>query len=56
MGYYLLLIPGMLLMAWAQFHVKGTYQKYANVGSSLGMTGAEVAETILQQMGVQDSR
>jgi uncharacterized protein len=54
MGFYLLLIPGMLLMTWAQFHVKGTYQKYANVGSSLGMTGAEVAETILQQMGVQD--
>jgi uncharacterized protein len=56
MGYYLLLIPGMLLMTWAQFHVKGTYQKYANVGSSMGMTGAEVAETILQQMGVQDVR
>jgi uncharacterized protein len=56
MGFYLLLIPGMLLMTWAQFHVKGTYQKYANVGSSLGMTGAEVAETILQQMGVQDVR
>jgi uncharacterized protein len=56
MGFYLLLIPGMLLMTWAQFHVKGTYQKYANVGSSMGMTGAEVAETILQQMGVQDVR
>jgi uncharacterized protein len=56
MGYYLLLIPGMLLMTWAQFHVKGTYQKYANVGSSMGMTGAEVAENILQQMGVQDVR
>jgi uncharacterized protein len=52
--YYLLLIPGMLLMAWAQYHVKGTYYKYANVGSSLGMTGAEVAQTILQQMGVND--
>jgi uncharacterized protein len=56
MGFYLLLIPGMLLMTWAQFHVKGTYQKYANVASSMGMTGAEVAETILQQMGVQDVR
>ncbi len=56
MGFYLLLIPGMLLMTWAQFHVKGTYQKYANVASSMGMTGAEVAETILQQMGVEDVR
>jgi uncharacterized protein len=56
MDFYLLLIPGMLLMTWAQFHVKGTYYKYANVSSSMGMTGAEVAETILQQMGVQDVR
>jgi uncharacterized protein len=52
--YYLLLMPGMLLMMWAQFHVKNTYYKYSEVGSSLGMTGAEVAQTILQQMGVND--
>jgi uncharacterized protein len=52
--YYLLLIPGMLLMMFAQFHVKNTYNKYSQVGSSLGMTGAEVAQTILQKMGVND--
>jgi uncharacterized protein len=52
--YYILLIAGMLLMTWAQFHVKSTYNKYASVGSSMGMTGAEVAQTILQQMGVND--
>jgi uncharacterized protein len=52
--YYILLMAGMLLMTWAQFHVKGTYNKYASVGSSMGMTGAEVAQTILQQMGVND--
>jgi uncharacterized protein len=51
---YLILIPGMLLMMWAQFRVKGTYSKYAQIPSSLGMTGAEVATTILQRMGVQD--
>jgi uncharacterized protein len=55
-SYYLLLIPGMLLMALSQWMVKGTYQRYAQVGSSLGMTGAEVAETILSQMGVNDVR
>jgi uncharacterized protein len=54
MSYYLLLIPGMLLMMWAQFHVKNTYYKYSEVNSSLGMTGAEVAQTILQKMGVND--
>lgn len=51
---YLILIPGMLLMMWAQFRVKGTYNKYAQIPSSLGMTGAEVAKTILQRMGVLD--
>jgi uncharacterized protein len=41
-------------MMFAQFHVKNTYNKYSQVGSSLGMTGAEVAQTILQKMGVND--
>jgi uncharacterized protein len=52
MFYLLFLIPGMLLMMWAQFRVKGTYQKYAQIGSSMGMTGAEVAEKILSEMGI----
>jgi uncharacterized protein len=51
---YLLLLPAMLLMMWAQFRVKGTYQQYAQVGSSLGMTGAEVATKILQEMGINN--
>jgi uncharacterized protein len=54
MSYYLWIIPGMLLMTWAQFHVKNTYYKYSEVSSSMGMTGAEVAQTILQKMGVND--
>jgi uncharacterized protein len=54
MFYLLFLIPGMLLMLWAQFRVKGTYQKYAQIGSSMGMTGAEVAEKILSEMGVNN--
>jgi uncharacterized protein len=53
MFYLLFLLPGMLLMMWAQFRVKGTYQKYAQVDSQMGMTGAQVAEKILQEMGIQ---
>jgi uncharacterized protein len=41
-----------LLMLWAQFQVKGTYQRYAQVGSNMGMTGAQVAEKILREMGI----
>jgi uncharacterized protein len=48
----LFLLPGMLLMMWAQFRVKSTYQKYAQVESRLGMTGSQVAEKILQEMGI----
>jgi len=51
---YLILIPGMLLMFWAQYRVKATYEKYAELQSSLGMTGAQVAKTILQRMGIDD--
>ena len=51
---YLILLPGMALMMWAQFHIRNTYQKYVSISSSLGMTGAQVADTILQRMGVQD--
>jgi len=51
---YLILIPGMILMFWAQYRVKATYEKYAEIQSSLGMTGAQVAKTILQRMGIHD--
>ncbi|OUC13135.1 MAG: flagellar biosynthesis protein FlgM [Alkalinema sp. CACIAM 70d] len=48
----LILIPGMILVWWAQQRVQGTYEKYSQVQSTLGMTGAEVAQTILRKMGV----
>jgi uncharacterized protein len=56
MPYWWLVIPGMLLSMWASFQVQGTFRKYAQVRSSLGMTGAEVAETILNRMGVTHVR
>jgi uncharacterized protein len=51
---YLLLIPGMILMFWAQQRVQSTYQKYAQVRSTMGMTGAQVAQEILDRMGVNN--
>ncbi|NEP61550.1 MAG: zinc metallopeptidase [Symploca sp. SIO2G7] len=51
---YLLLIPGMLLMFWAQSKVRGTYQRYAKIPSSLGMTGSQVAQAILHKMSITD--
>lgn len=51
---YLLLIPGMILMFWAQQRVQSTYHKYAQVRSTMGMTGAQVAREILDRMGVHN--
>ena len=51
---YLILIPGTLLSLWAQNNIKSTYHRYAQIPSTMGMTGANVAKSILQQMGVTD--
>jgi Zn-dependent membrane protease YugP len=50
--YFALIIPGMVLLFWSQSRVKGTYRKYAQVQSTLGMTGAQVAQTILTKKGL----
>ena len=52
---YILLvaIPTGILTFWAQRRVKGTYRKYSQVQSTMGMTGAQVAQTILAKKGVQ---
>ncbi|MFA6430764.1 MAG: zinc metallopeptidase [Candidatus Margulisiibacteriota bacterium] len=46
---FILLIPAMLLAMYAQFKVKSTYEKYSQVNSSKGLTGAEAARQILDQ-------
>lgn len=51
---YLILIPGTLLSLWAQNNIKSTYRRYAEIDSQMGMTGAEVAKTILNNMGIDD--
>ncbi|MBD2257449.1 zinc metallopeptidase [Pseudanabaena sp. FACHB-2040] len=54
--YFLLIIPGIAFMFWAQSQVKGTYRRYSQVQSTLGMTGAQVAQAILQKMNLRDVR
>ncbi|MEO0948131.1 MAG: zinc metallopeptidase, partial [Cyanobacteria bacterium J06641_5] len=51
---FIILIPGMLLTFWAQNRIRGEYERYSRIQSSLGMTGAQVAQTILSRMGVTD--
>jgi Zn-dependent membrane protease YugP len=49
-----LLVPGMLLMFWAQIQIKSTYGRYSQVASSLGVTGAQAARQILDNNGLRD--
>ena len=55
MGYYSsfwVLIPGLILMLWAQFKVSSTFAKYSRVPSGAGVTGADVARVLLQARGL----
>ena len=50
------LIAVMIFVAWAQFKVKSTFSKYAQVATARGMTGAEAAQQILQANGITNVR
>jgi Zn-dependent membrane protease YugP len=50
---FVLLIPAVLLAVYAQWKVKGTYAKYAQVACSRGYTGAQVARYILDDYRLQ---
>lgn len=56
-SYFLYLIamaPFMLLGFWAQSRVKSAFEKWSQVGSSSGVTGAQMARTILDRNGLTD--
>ncbi|WP_211747671.1 zinc metallopeptidase [Paenibacillus sp. Marseille-Q4541] len=55
MGFlYVLIIAAFILSIWAQFRVKGTFNKWSKVESSTGMTGYDVARHMLDTNGLQD--
>ena len=51
---FLLLIPAMIFAFWAQWRVQSTYQKFARVRASNGLTGRQTAQMIMQRNGVTD--
>ena len=54
---YLLVIgAGMMLSLWASAKTKGTFKTYSKVGTSRGMTGAQVAQAILRDNNINDVR
>ena len=52
--YLILVVPALIISLIAQMRVKGTFNKYKNVGNAKNMTGAEVARYLLQSNGIYD--
>ncbi|MSS72566.1 MAG: zinc metallopeptidase [Candidatus Latescibacteria bacterium] len=44
-----LILPALALALWAQYRVKHTFAKYSEVPSRRGMTGAQVANAIMER-------
>ena len=51
---WFLLVPAIILGIYAQIRVSSTYNKYAQVPSSRGMTGAQGARLLLDSEGLMD--
>lgn len=54
--WFLVSIPGLALSLWAQFRVKSTFHRYAQVPARSGMSGAEAARELIRRRGVQGVR
>lgn len=52
--YLVLVIPAFIFSLYAQFKVKSTFNQFSKVGNSRGMTGADIARTILDRSGLND--
>jgi Zn-dependent membrane protease YugP len=52
--YILFSLPALLLGLWARIKVKNTFNKYSQVRSMTGLTGAEVARRMLDSNGLNN--
>ena len=52
--YVILLIPVLLLSAWAQAQVSGSFRRYSASNNRRRLTGAQAAEAVLRAHGVYD--
>jgi Zn-dependent membrane protease YugP len=52
--YWIMMIPVLILSAFASLRVKSAFNKYSRIASRSGMTGADVAEQILRRNGLAD--
>ncbi|HMN14836.1 MAG TPA: zinc metallopeptidase [Bellilinea sp.] len=52
--YLLFSLPALLLGMWAQFKVKNSFQKYSQVKTYTGLSGADIARRMLDSNGLND--
>ena len=50
----MILLPALLLTGYAQLKINSTYNKYSQIPSKRGLTGADVARYILNMNGLHD--
>lgn len=50
----IILLPALLISAWAQMRINSTYEKYSRIRSANGYTGAQVARRLLDSHGLHD--
>ncbi|WP_411682996.1 zinc metallopeptidase [Clostridium thailandense] len=51
---FIILIPALIIAAYAQYKVSSTYEKYSTYGNHNGYTGAQVARMLLDSNGLLD--
>ena len=52
--YLLFALPGVLLSMWASFRVRSAFEKYSQIPSSRGYTGAQAARRLLDDAGLHE--
>ncbi|NDJ34286.1 MAG: zinc metallopeptidase [Chloroflexi bacterium] len=54
--YFLFALPALILGLWAQSRVRSTFRKFSQMGTSRGLTGAQIARSILDSQGLSNVR
>src|SRR5688572_1559889 len=52
--YLLFILPGLALSMWASYRTKSSFNKYSQVRSARGLSGAEAARIVLDREGLQN--
>lgn len=54
--YLLFILPALILALWAQSRVQSTFNKFSKVPNAMGLTGLDVARTLMRNEGLDHVR